>query len=194
MVTFLPADTCLSFLNEDLLTKMANASVSCCLRDLTLTIAKGIFLTVVLPIAPALLFNIPVPSVLALIASTFVIEYGAAAAGIGMGLPPLYVLYAVTCIALGVTVTLFDIFDLLGRHSDRVTRVFGKVFRTGRSFSVFEKVWDLWPRTLCHHPWILCLSSGVPGDGVAQEQVNFVDYGRIYRHIPCNYSCDNRIF
>jgi hypothetical protein len=98
------------------------------------TTAKGIFLAVVLPLAPALVFYIPVTSVLALIGSTIVIEYGAAAVGVGMGLPPIYVLYAVTCIALGVTVTLFDIFDLLGRHSERVSEFLAKSSeRAGRS-------------------------------------------------------------
>jgi hypothetical protein len=127
---------------------MANGTISCCVRDLTMTIAKGILLAIVLPIAPALVFNIPLPSVLALIASTFVIEYGAAAVGIGMGLPPLYVLYAVTCIALGVTLTLFDIFDLLGRHSERVSGFLAKSSeRAGRS--VFLKKYGIYGLVPC---------------------------------------------
>jgi hypothetical protein len=118
------------------------------MRDLTLTIAKGIFLAAVLPIAPALVFNIPVPSVLAFIASTFVIEYGAAAVGVGMGLPPLFILYAVTCIALGVTLTLFDIFDLLGRHSERVSGFLAKSSeRAGRS--VFLKKYGIYGLVPC---------------------------------------------
>jgi hypothetical protein len=113
-----------------------------------MTIAKGIILAVVLPIVPALVFNIPLPSVLALIASTFIIEYGAAAAGIGMGLPPLYVLYAVTCIALGVTLTLFNIFDLLGRNSERVSDFLAKSSeRAGRS--VFLKKYGIYGLVPC---------------------------------------------
>jgi hypothetical protein len=113
-----------------------------------MTIAKGIILAVVLPIVPALVFNIPLPSVLALIASTFIIEYGAAAAGIGMGLPPLYVLYAVTCIALGVTLTLFNIFDLLGRNSERVSDFLVKSSeRAGRS--VFLKKYGIYGLVPC---------------------------------------------
>ena len=143
---------------------------------------------------PALLFNIPIPSVLALIASTFVIEYGAAAAGIGMGLPPLYVLYAVTCIALGVTLTLFDIFDLLGRHSERVSGFLAKSSeRAGRS--VFLKKYGIYGLVPC----VITLGFYVCPPvswvmGWPQEQVNFVDYGRIYRHLDSNDSCDNRIF
>jgi hypothetical protein len=127
---------------------MASGPLSCCVRDLTMTIAKGIILAVVLPIVPALVFNIPLPSVLALIASTFVIEYGAAAVGVGMGLHPLYVLYAVACIALGVTVTLFDIFDLLGRHSKRVSGFLAKSSeRAGRS--VFLKKYGIYGLVPC---------------------------------------------
>ena len=113
-----------------------------------MTVAKGIFLAVVLPVAPALVFTIPLPSVLALIASTFVIEYGAAAVGVGLGLPPFYVLYAVTCIALGVTLTLFDIFDLLGRHSERVSGFLAKSSeRAGRS--VFLKKYGIYGLVPC---------------------------------------------
>jgi hypothetical protein len=127
---------------------MESVPHSCCVRDLTMTIAKGIILAVVLPIVPALVFNIPLPSVLALIASTFVIEYGAAAAGIGMGLPPLYVLYAVTCIALGVTLTLFDIFDLLSRNSGKVSDFLAQSSeRAGRS--VFLKRYGIYGLVPC---------------------------------------------
>jgi hypothetical protein len=127
---------------------MANGTISCCVWDLTMTIAKGILLAVFLPIAPSLLFNIPVPSVLALIASTFVIEDGAAAVGVGMGLHPLYALYVVTCIALGVTVTLFDIFDLTGRHSKRVSGFLAKSSeRAGRS--VFLKKYGIYGLVPC---------------------------------------------
>jgi hypothetical protein len=113
-----------------------------------MTIAQGIILAVVLPIVPALVFNIPLPSVLAFIASTFVIEYGAAAVGVGMGLAPLYVLFVLTCIALGVTLTMFNIFDLLGRHSERVSGFLAKSSeRAGRS--VFLKKYGIYGLVPC---------------------------------------------
>jgi hypothetical protein len=113
-----------------------------------MTIAKGIILAVVLPFIPALFFSIPVPSVLALIAGTFVIEYGAAAVGVGMGLSPFYVLFALTCIALGVTLTLFDIFDLMGRHSERVSGFLAKSSeRAGRS--LFLKKYGIYGLVPC---------------------------------------------
>ncbi len=141
------------------------------MRDLTLTIARGILLTVILPLVPVFIFNISLPSALALITGTFVIEYGAAALGVGMGLNPLYILYTLTFVALGVTLTMFDIFNLLGQAFRKGITVFGNVFRTGRAFSVFEKIRDLWSGSVCDDPGILCLPSGILGDGVATEQV-----------------------
>ena len=92
------------------------------LRNLAVAIIKGIVLVVVLPFAAALLFAQPLPSTAALITSTLVIEYAAAPIGIGLGLHPVFVLFVLTCVALGITLFLFDLFDTLGRHSERVAR------------------------------------------------------------------------
>ncbi|MCJ7742070.1 MAG: hypothetical protein MUO95_05210 [Methanoregula sp.] len=89
-------------------------------------ITKALVLVVVLPLITAFLFTIPIPSTLALITSTLVIEYGAAAVGIGLGLHPLFVLYVLVCVALGVTLALFDVFDIMGEHSERVSRFLKK--------------------------------------------------------------------
>ncbi len=62
------------------------------------------------------------PATIALITTTLVIEYGAAPIGIGLGLHPVFVLFVLTCVALGITLVLFDLFDTLGRHSERVAR------------------------------------------------------------------------
>jgi len=92
------------------------------LRDLCPAITRGFLLAIVLPLIPVFLFGIPLSSGLALITGTFIIEYGAAALGIGLGLPPIYVLYVLVCVAFGVTLTMFDIFDILGNHSLIVSR------------------------------------------------------------------------
>ena len=111
-------------------------------------ITKALVLVVVLPLTPAFLFTIPIPSTLALITSTLVIEYGAAPIGIGLGLPPVFVLYVLACVALGVTLTLFDIFDLLGEHSERVSRFLKKSEeRAGRS--MFLKKYGMYGLVPC---------------------------------------------
>jgi hypothetical protein len=85
-------------------------------------VIKFILVAIALPLLPALAFRESLASTLALMTSTFVIEYGAAPIGIGMRLHPLYVLFVLTCIAAGVTLFMFDIFDMMGEHSERVAR------------------------------------------------------------------------
>jgi uncharacterized membrane protein len=92
------------------------------LRDIGGAVTRGLFLTLVLPLLTAFLYGIPLSSSLALISGTFAIEYGAAALGIGLGLPPVYVLFVLACVATGVTLAMFDIFDILGEYSPRVSR------------------------------------------------------------------------
>lgn len=85
-------------------------------------IAKGAGFVFFIPLASAILFSQPVPATIAVITSTLVIEYGAAPIGIGLGLQPAFVLLVLTCVALGITLFLFDLFDTLGRHSERIAR------------------------------------------------------------------------
>lgn len=70
-------------------------------------------IVIALPLPVAYLQGAPVPVTLALMGSTFVIEYGAAPVGILGGLDPLFVLFVLACIALGVTLLLFAFCGLL---------------------------------------------------------------------------------
>jgi hypothetical protein len=91
-------------------------------RNLFIAIIKGIVLVVVLPLVAAIIFSQSPAAAIALITTTLVIEYGAAPIGIGLGLDPAFVLLVLTCVALGITLFLFDLFDTLGLHSKRVAR------------------------------------------------------------------------
>jgi hypothetical protein len=66
-------------------------------------IIKALVMVFLLPLGPAFLLTLSVPSTLALIMSTLVIEYGAAPVGIGLGLPPLFVFYVLVCVAMGLS-------------------------------------------------------------------------------------------
>jgi hypothetical protein len=106
-----------------LLTDMQSASlITSFLTRLTGAVSKGIMLALVIPLATALLFAIPTMPALVLIGTTLIIEYGAAPIGVGLGLPPLFVFFVLTCVALGVILVLFDLFDSIGDHSERVHR------------------------------------------------------------------------
>jgi hypothetical protein len=92
------------------------------LEHFVLAFARFGLVAIILPLIPAVIFSLPLPATIALITTTFVLEYGAAPIGIGMGLHPIFVVYVLVCIALGVTLFLFDIFDTLGEHSKRVAK------------------------------------------------------------------------
>ena len=102
-------------------------------------IIKALVLVVILPLTVAFLFTIPIPSTLALITSTLIIEYGAAAIGIGLGLHPVFVLYVLVCVAFGVTLALFDVFDIMGEHSERVSQFLKKSSERAKQSSFLTK-------------------------------------------------------
>jgi len=79
-------------------------------------------LAIVLPIAVASVTRQSLPVTLALMGSTFIIEYGAAPVGILGGLDPLFVLFVLACIALGVTLLLFGLCGTLAEHWPRFAR------------------------------------------------------------------------
>ena len=100
---------------------------------------KFVLIAIALPLLPAIVFNEPFAPVVALVTSTFVVEYGAAPIGIGMGLNPFFVLFTLTCIAIGVTLFLFDIFDMMGEHSERVARFLDSAGTQAKKSKVLSK-------------------------------------------------------
>ena len=109
------------------------------LHNLCGAVTRGLLLAVIFPLIPAVLFGISLSSSLALISSTLVIEYGAAALGIGLGLPPVYILYVLVCVATGVTLTMFDIFDMLGEYSPRLARFLEKTKERAQRSTILTK-------------------------------------------------------
>lgn len=102
---------------------MISASViTSFLARLTGAISKGIMLVLVIPLTVALLLTYDTMSTLALIGTTLVIEYGAAPFGISLGFPPLFVFFILSCVALGIIIALFDVFDSISDHSERVRK------------------------------------------------------------------------
>ncbi len=132
-------DICLSPFNNTSMTTMECGTLLPYLRYLCGAITKGMVLVVVLPLAAAILFALPLSSTIALITSTLVIEYGAAPVGLGLGLPPVFVLFVLVCVALGVTLSLFDIFDLLGEQSQRVARFLEKSAERAKHTTLLTK-------------------------------------------------------
>jgi hypothetical protein len=109
------------------------------IRQLTGAIAKCVGFVVIIPVAAALILSQSLPATLALITSTLIIEYGAAPIGIGLGLHPAYVIFVLISVALGITLFLFDIFDTLGRHSERVARFLARSEEKAKQFPFLSR-------------------------------------------------------
>ena len=102
-------------------------------------LAKFGMLAIILPLIPVLIFNLSLPATVALMTTTFVVEYGAAPIGIGLGLHPIFVLYVLVCIASAITLFLFDIFDTLGEHSERIAKFLQKSAKRAKKSRILSK-------------------------------------------------------
>ncbi|MFA7694342.1 MAG: small multi-drug export protein [Methanoregula sp.] len=100
---------------------MERAVVLAALRLAYGALGGCIFLALVLPLVLAYLLGLPLASTFGLIASAFLIEYGAVPIGIGLGLPPLYVLCAAISIEAGIFLGIYGIIDTVGQTSKRVS-------------------------------------------------------------------------
>ncbi|HVN73208.1 MAG TPA: hypothetical protein VMT44_01290 [Methanoregula sp.] len=82
---------------------------------------RFLIIAVALPLIPAFTF-LPsrLPEILTFLGATFVLEYGAAAVGIGLGLPAAYVLFVISCFGVGISLFLFDLLGAIGNRSSRV--------------------------------------------------------------------------
>jgi hypothetical protein len=109
------------------------------LTRLTGAISKGVMFALVIPLATALIFAIPTMPALVLIGTTLVIEYGAAPVGVGLGLPPVFVFFVLSCVALGVILLLFDLFDSIGDHSERVRNFLDRSRKRAADSAVLAK-------------------------------------------------------
>jgi len=92
------------------------------IRQFVIAIAKCMGLVIIVPVTAAVLFSQSVMATVALIPSMLLIEYGAAPIGIALGLHPAFVLLVLISMALGITLCMFDIFDTIGQHSERVAQ------------------------------------------------------------------------
>ncbi len=109
------------------------------LQKLAGALGRCVLLAIVLPLVPVLILGLPPAPALALISGGFLIEYGAAPIGIALGLPPLYVFYALMCTESGIFLGLFDIFDTIGKTSAPVARFLEKTQQIARRSRVAER-------------------------------------------------------
>ncbi|MDD1716586.1 MAG: hypothetical protein LUQ01_06275 [Methanolinea sp.] len=81
----------------------------------------------VLPLTLSFLLRIPAPSALALVAAVLVIEYGAIAPAVVLGLDLPFSMAVSSLVCLGVLFTSFEIFDLLSLRSGKIRAFLARV-------------------------------------------------------------------
>lgn len=119
---------------------------------------------ILLPLPAAYLTGRSVPVTLALMAGTFIIEYGAAPVGILGGLDPLFVLVVLSLIALGVTLLLFGLCGTLEMHWPRFARFLERTRGRAQSSAILAKygIFGLVPLVMILGFWVCapvaCLS------------------------------------
>jgi len=118
---------------------MERAAVLEAARRSGVALAACILPAVVLPLAAAILLGLPLTPVYGLIASAFLIEYGAIPIGIGLGLPAGYVLCTVIAIEAGIFLGIYGILDLLGRTSHRVAGLLTRIHAIATRSRMFER-------------------------------------------------------
>lgn len=109
-----------------------------------------LLLGMVFPLILSRLAGVPPDQTLALAARTLVIEYGAAAAGTALGLPPAFTVAVVTLVAASVVCFLFFLFELSASRSARVSRFLERIGRKWgeRHWVRRYGIWSLVPGTL----------------------------------------------
>ena len=93
-----------------------------CRDAMPLRMVLGAVLAWIVTGVSVILWGVPPLSLVGLFSATVVVEYAAAAVGIGLGLTPIFLLVFITAFALGVICSLFALFDALATSSGRVCR------------------------------------------------------------------------
>jgi uncharacterized membrane protein len=118
---------------------MERAAVMTNLRLAGIALGWCIIPALILPLGAACLLRISLAPVIALITSAFLIEYGSIPIGIGLGLPPLYVLCAATSIEAGIFLGIFGILDTAGQTSKHVAWFLEKTKNLAERSKMFDR-------------------------------------------------------
>ncbi|OPX62589.1 MULTISPECIES: small multi-drug export protein [unclassified Methanoregula] len=121
--------------------------------------------TLALPVPAAIVTGRSVPVTLALVGSAFVIEYGAAPVGILGGLDPLFVLFALSCIALGITLLLFGLCGTLEERWPRFARFLERTRAKVQGSTILAKygVYGLVPLVMILGFWVCAPAACISG-------------------------------
>jgi len=172
---------------------MDRAAVLAAAQRIGVALAACIIPSIVLPLGAAILLGLPLAPVYGLIASAFLIEYGAIPIGIGLGLPATYVFCAATAIEAGIFLGIYGVLDLIGHTSKRVAGLLSRVHAIATRSRMFDRYGILGPLPVRDPGRCLYLRTGLLALWVERGQVVCDHDGRIYccraRNHPCHPRC-----
>ncbi|MDD4484601.1 MAG: hypothetical protein PHD55_09560 [Methanoregula sp.] len=118
---------------------MDRAAVLAAAQRIGVALAACIIPSIVLPLGAAILLGLPLAPVYGLIASAFLIEYGAIPIGIGLGLPAVYVFCAATAVEAGIFLGIYGVLDVIGHTSNRVAGLLERVHAVATRSRMFDR-------------------------------------------------------
>lgn len=110
------------------------------IKSTTGAVLRFFVIAIALPLVPVILFFPErLPATLTLLSAAFILEYGAATVGIGLGLPAPYVLFVLACFGVGISLFLFDLLEALGSLSARIAGFLEKSAELAKRSRLFSR-------------------------------------------------------
>lgn len=130
------------------------------IRKAARALMYGITLCTIIPVLLALVLEIPVGSILTLIASTLILQANGVFVGTGLGLDPLVILVVMLFVELGAVLAIYEILEAF-EESERVKNFVQKADRAIRKYPILSRYGSVTLMILPAMP-IVGLYSSVP--------------------------------
>ncbi len=98
---------------------------------------------IALPLAFAVVLNIPVHAMFGLVSSVIVFQALAVIVGLGLQIHPGFILFIVTSVALAIILAIFEICDTFADNSERVSGWLKKMHEISQEHTGFQKYGEL---------------------------------------------------
>jgi len=118
---------------------MQQVSLASVITPFSKAIGWCLLFAIILPIGGAVFLKLSVSAACTLVATAFLIEYGSIPIGIALGLPPLYVTVAATCIEAGIFLVLYGILDTVGTASVHVAKFLDWTHHLVKQSRIFDR-------------------------------------------------------
>ncbi len=126
---------------------MERTAVMATIRSACGALGWCVLLSIVLPLGSAYMLGLSLAAACAQVGSAFFIEYGSIPIGIGLGLPPLYVLPVATSIEAGIFLGIYGILDTIGSASGYVAHFLEWTRKIAARSKMFDRygIYGLFP-------------------------------------------------